>query len=353
MSSYLVLVANAGDSTVTSFALTVPDENAADAAQPALVPLASSAVGQGCSTFAIDEQRNLVYASAKGDAQGVDVFRLDRERGTLSKIGHTGTDGSMTYLTLARQGRTLVGASYGGGYAATFALDGEGGIEPESSLVRWPNAHCVATAEDGRHVYVVSLGADVVAQYALDEQGVLQPLAEPTAGAPQGSGPRHLVFCADEADAYVMTEFSGQVVHYRRDPQTGLLTEQEATAAYDVTRGLQHSRLGADPVEGHLIWGADVHLARGGRWVLASERCESTLASLPVQPDGSLGAVESVIDTEAQPRGFAVTPDGRFAVVTGERSREVALLSVSGDGSLQTVDRQVTGRGANWVRILA
>ena len=47
MASDLVLVANAADATVSTFAL--------DAAGQRLEPLATSAVGRGCSTFVVDE----------------------------------------------------------------------------------------------------------------------------------------------------------------------------------------------------------------------------------------------------------------------------------------------------------
>ena len=62
-----------------------------DAAGQRLEPLATSAVGRGCSTFVVDEDRDLVYAATKGDAdghgQGVDSFRLDRTTGALTPLG--------------------------------------------------------------------------------------------------------------------------------------------------------------------------------------------------------------------------------------------------------------------------
>lgn len=346
MTGELVLVANAGDATVTAFVL--------DAAGQRLEPLATSAVGRGCSTFAVDEERDLVYANTKGEESGegtgIDVFALDRATGTLERVGHRDTDGNLAYLALAHEGRVLTAAAYHAGFAATWCLDGDGGVGPVVDRVEWPNAHCVS-AVDG-HLYVVSLGADVIAQYALDPAGGLRPLDPPVVDAPAGSGPRHLVLDADGSHAYVVTEFSGEVLAFTRDRTTGTLAPAGAAVAHATGRGLSHSRYGADPRAEHLIWGADVHLARGGHLVLASERTESTVASVRLTPEGPAARPVDVLDTEPQPRGFAVSRDGRYAVVAGERSTDVALVAIGADGSLRTLSTTPTGHGANWVRTL-
>lgn len=342
--SELVLVANAADSTVSSFRF--------EPSGPTLERIAVSEVGQGCGTFVIDPDRDLVYAAAKGDPPGIDVFSLDRGTGRLEHLSRTDVDSSMSYLALAQDGTLLVGASYGGGTAQVFPVDGDGNVEEPTAQVSWPNAHCVSVSAGGRGLYVVSLGADVIAQYSLSPAGQLTPVVPPTAEAPAGSGPRHLVLSADEDVAYVMTEFSGEALTLRRDQATGDLTPVAAVSAHAQDRGLSHSELGADPVAGHLIWGADLHLARDGRYLVCSERTESTLVSLPVEQDGLLGESVSLIGTVDQPRGFVVLADGEHAVVAGEGSTDVALVAVAQDGTLSELGRFETGAGANWVRSL-
>ncbi|HCJ50046.1 MAG TPA: 6-phosphogluconolactonase, partial [Microbacterium sp.] len=68
-----------------------------------------------------------------------------------------------------------------------------------------------------------------------------------------------------------------------------------------------------------------------------------------VEADGSLVAPERFTATEPQPRGFAVSPDGRFLVAAGERSTTVSLYSIDGD-ALELRQQAETGGGANWVR---
>ncbi len=333
--SELVLVANAGDGTISTMRLHREPER--------LEPLATSGVGPGCGTFAIDG--DLVYAAYKGDPPGVATLRLDRESGELTEISRRAVESSMSYLSLGHDGAVLLGASYGGGFGMTWPVSPAGEVGEPVSRVDYPNAHCIIAA--GSHAYLVSLGADLIAQYALGMDGTLAPLDPASVAAPAGSGPRHLIL--DGANAYAMTEFSGEAIHFEVGSD-GALARRESVAAVDPSAGLTHSRLGADPVAEHLIWGADLH--RAGPWLLCSERSASTIATLPVE-DGRLGSVVAFAQVPAQPRGFGVTGDGRYVVAVGEKSTVAALLRVGEDGRLTECGSAQVGSGANWVRIIS
>jgi WD40 repeat protein len=67
-------------------------------------------------------------------------------------------------------------------------------------------------------------------------------------------------------------------------------------------------------------WAADIHLSPDGRFLYSSERRSGTLAAFRVDAgDGTLALVGHV-PTEAQPRGFDITPDGRFLVAAAQGS---------------------------------
>ena len=58
--------------------------------------------------------------------------------------------------------------------------------------------------------------------------------------------------------------------------------------------------------------------------------------------------------TEKQPRGFAIDPGGRFVVVSGEKSDTISSYAIDAEtGALKPVGRYPTGKGANWVEIVA
>jgi 6-phosphogluconolactonase len=57
--------------------------------------------------------------------------------------------------------------------------------------------------------------------------------------------------------------------------------------------------------------------------------------------------------TEKQPRGFSIDPAGQFVVVSGEKSDMLSVYSVQAEsGTLKTIGRYPTGKGANWVEIV-
>ena len=338
-----VLIANSDDDTIGTFDL---DEGR-------LVPLAVSALPASCSAFAVDAARRLVYAGVKSisDAKGPAILTLRLgPGGVLTEVARTPWPDPAVYLALTPDGRTLLGASYHGGSGAVWPVE-DGRLGAPASELRFPNLHCVALAPDAASAYFVSLGDDLIAQYGLEAGGVLTPLDPPTVAAPPGSGPRHLVVAPDGANAYLVTEFSGEVIRYARDA-SGRLTAAESVSIVDPDAGLRHSRYGADPRAEHLIWGADLHLALGGRFLLASERTASTLATVELDAEGHLGRVVALRPTESQPRGFGVTPDGRWVVAVGETSDSAALYRVEQNGTLTDAGRVPGGGGANWVRMI-
>lgn len=335
----LAFVANAVDGTVSTFLL---DDGA-------LRRVAVSEIGPGCSAVVVDADRRQVHVAVKGDQPAIVTGRIHRD-GRLEPTSRRDVESSLSYLALTPDGRTLLGASYGGGFGISLPVH-DSGVGDVVSRIAHPNMHSCAVGPDGTTAYFVSLGADLIAQCAL-AGATLTPLDPPTVAAPDGCGPRHLVLTRDGTNMYVMTEFSGEVLHYRRSPD-GTLTLAGQAAASVPGRGLRPSRLGADPVAGHLIWGADLHLSLDGKACWASERSESTLATVPIAADGTPRPAERFTPAERQPRGFAVSPDGRHLLCTGEKSTTVSLFRTEPDGGLVLRQQAETGRGANWVRFMS
>lgn len=347
----LVLVANAADGSISTFRLVADGTGGGTRGGEGdrLERLAVTEGLTGCSTFVVDTERDLVYAGVKGEPAGIVTLALDRSSGTLTERSRLDLPaGGMNYLALARGGSVLLGASYGGGYGVVCPV-ASGSVGEPGARVSYPNLHSVLPSPDGRFAYFVSLGADLIAQYALGDDLALTPLDPPTAAAPTGSGPRHLVIDDEHGAVYVLTEFSAEVLRYRRDRDEGALEFKEATAAFDPAAGLGRGVFGADPLANHYLWGADLHRAGDRLW--ASERAANTLGSLAIADDGSLSPPDRFTVTEQQPRGFGVSADGRYLVAAGEKSTSVSLYRIDGD-ALTLRDRAETGRGANWVRFV-
>jgi 6-phosphogluconolactonase len=57
---------------------------------------------------------------------------------------------------------------------------------------------------------------------------------------------------------------------------------------------------------------------------------------------------------EAQPRGFAIDPTGRYLLVVGQMSHHLSCFELDPDtGQLRLQQRMAVGQGPNWVEILA
>lgn len=304
-------------------------------------------VGVGCSTFAIDGQ--LIYTAVKEPEPAIVTLRLDRDSGSLTELSRRQVADSLGYLSIVK-GRTLLAASYHGGWAASYPVV-DGVVGEPATTVAYRNAHAAVADPAGRNAYIVSLGADVIGQYAIGADSQLIELSEPTVGVNPGTGPRHIVFSADGRSAYVLTEFTGEAIRFDR-LEGGRLQRRERVVAYDTARGLQASALGLDPVAGHLVWGADLALAKKGSWLLCTERRESTVAAVRLEEAGQMAGKVVLTDTEAQPRGLTVGPDGTTVLVVGELSGHASLYRLADNGTMIRQDRIPTGKGPNWVRFV-
>jgi 6-phosphogluconolactonase len=101
------------------------------------------------------------------------------------------------------------------------------------------------------------------------------------------------------------------------------------------------------------IWASDLRLSPDNRFLYAAERTSSTLSFLAVDAaSGKLTRLGSVA-TEKQPRGFAIDPAGKHIVVSGEKSETISVYAIGADGMPAFLDRYPSGKGSNWVEIVA
>ncbi len=309
--------------------------------------LAETHVGVGCNTFAVDVDRSLVYVAVKEPDPAIVTLRLDRNTGRLTETSRRGVDDPLSYLALSDD--VLLGASYHGGWGASWRV-AEGELSEVISRLEHQNLHAAVPDPQGQNAYFVSLGDDLIAQFSIGADGKLTELSPPTVACPPGSGPRHVVVSNDGHNVYLMTEFTGEIIRFDR-ASDGSLSQAESLPAYDRTAGLGRSAYGRDPREEHLIWGADLALVEGEKWLVASERTESTITSLPLDSGGRLTEGAVITPTEEQPRGLTASPDGGRVVVVGERSGSASLYRVD-EGALIELHRVETGLGPNWVRFM-
>jgi 6-phosphogluconolactonase len=292
--------------------------------------------------LAIAPDRRFLYASLRSEPFGAASFRIDRQTGRLALIATAPLPASMPYLATDRGGRFLLSASYQSAVAAVSAIDAEGRIAaaPLQVLHTPPNAHCILTDPSNRFAFVPCLGGDVVQQYRFDAaSGRLAPNTPAEMRTAKGSGPRHVVFHPEGKLAFLVNELDASILSLAFDSEGGVLTPLHTVSA------LPRDFKGKP-------WAADIHPTPDGRFLYASERTSSTLAGFRIGDDGRLAAIGHW-PTEAQPRGFAIDPDGRYLLSVGQVSNSLTVHAIHAEtGALSALKRYPMGANPNWVEIV-
>jgi 6-phosphogluconolactonase len=293
-------------------------------------------------------------------------YSIDQSSGALNLVGTGTLAESYPYIALDRSGRFLLGASYGGNQVGVNPVGADGRVgEPLQVIPTARNAHSIRTDNTNRFVFVPHLGTDQVFQFLFDEKsGWLSANTPPVLQLKQGSGPRHLIVSSDNRFAYLLNELTGMVTTLSLDPNAGTLKELDSVSVLPpdtkLVPGVPRGAVGTPGANqaprntANDIWASDLHLTPNGRLLYAAERTSSTLGAFRVDTaSGKLTYLGST-STEKQPRGFNIDPTGRFVVVSGEQSDTISSYVIDAEtGALKLIGRYPTGKGANWVEIVA
>ncbi len=306
-----------------------------------LAPRQTLACGGIVMPLALRPDQRVLYAALRNEPWRVLAFAVDAHDGRLAPIGEAPLAQSLAHIAVDGSGRWLFGASYGGSLLTMNPLAADGRPQPPCwQQATPPKAHAMRAAPDPRFVYATSLGGDQVLQFAFDAtRGTLSPLDPPAFHGRAGAGARHLAFHPGGRIAFLLNELDATLDVLSIDDQGRL-------AALQTVSFLPPGFVG-EP------WGAELRLTPDARFLYASERRSSTLAGFAVDASGRLAPVGHW-PTQAQPRGFAVTPSGRHLIVAGQLSHAVGVHAIDpASGALTLRHELAVGRNPNWVEAIA
>ena len=326
----------------------------ADSRTGALNLVQRCAVGGVVMPLAVSPDRRFLYASLRSEPYRVVSLAIDARDGTLAITGTAPLPASMAYIATDRSGRFLFSASYGGHLIAVSPIDAGGVVQAAQQVLPTPpNAHAILADPSNRFVYSTSLGGGVVVPWRFDARtGVLTRHAPPQVRARAGGSPRHLVFggpahAAQDRPAgcaYLLNELDATIDVFAFDAERGTLDTMQTIASLP-------SGFSGEP------WAADIHITPDGRFLYTSERRSSTLAAFRVNagPGPDIGRLTLIghVPTEAQPRGFAVSPDGRWLFAVGQLSNRLSRYAIDvNSGELTWCDDCAVGQNPNWVEAI-
>jgi 6-phosphogluconolactonase len=303
----------------------------------------------------VSPDKRFLVAAARTKPYTAYAYAIDRASGALELLGTAPLAESFPYITHDRSGRWLLGASYSAHLVSVNPVGADGRVaEPSQVLPTGRHAHAIIVDRSNRFAFVPHLGTDQVFHFLFDEKsGRLTANTPPLLQLRPGTGPRHLVVAPDNRFVFLLNELTGTVSTL--ELKSGILKEIHAVAALPpgnkLRPGMPRPQQGRDVSAD--IWASDIQLTPDGRFLYAAERTGSTISAFAVNTDSGRPTYLDSIATEKQPRGFRIDPTGRFMVVSGEKSETISSYAIEADGRLCHVGKYPTGRGSNWVEIVA
>jgi 6-phosphogluconolactonase len=311
---------------------------ALDEATGALRLLQQPHLGGQIMPLALAPDGRFLYAARRSAPLAALSLAIDRSDGSLTLQSETPLPASMPSLALDARGRWLLSASYHDGLVAVNGIDADGQVQPTHQvLATGAKTHRLIATPDNRHALACVLGEDQLLRFSFDAHrgrlGAPEQLA-----MPQGSGPRHLALHPQGHRAWVLGELDGSVTTVGLGP--------DGLRVIDVVSAMPPGFVGTP-------WAADLHRHPAGGFLVASERASSTLCLLAIDATQDRLQPRGHWPTQAQPRGFAISPSGRWLLCAGQRSHAVGVHRIDLEaGTLEPVHELPVGGEPNWIELL-
>ncbi|WP_035359541.1 lactonase family protein [Edaphobacter aggregans] len=274
--------------------------------------------------FACDEINNF-----EGQRSGaVSSYSVDRTAAKLTKINEVSAKGpGTTHVGVDHTGRCVFAANYGGGSAASFAVDPAGKLSEAVSFFQYeghgpmqqqkgPHAHRVTVSPDNRYMFVNDLGLDAIHVYHLDSATAkLMPQNPPDWNSEPGAGPRSLMFHPNKKWAYCVNEVGSSVNVLDWDATKGVFTTKQLISTVP---------------EGHQGPSApsDIVMDKQGRFAYVANRIDDFMVSFSISPsDGKLTLMERTSCGGKMPRHIALDPTERWLLVANQTTDNLSVFA--------------------------
>lgn len=272
------------------------------------------------------DNRYLYSVAKKGDQGGLTSFSINAQSAELTFLNSVLSPGpSPCYVSMDSQNRFAFSANYHRGTADSYLINKENGsIQAPVSVMQHhgsgpdprqekPHTHFAGITPDENYLAVAELGSDQLITYKIGMNGELTEVNR--LAIKPGSGPRHIAFHPNQKYAYMMTEFSSEVIALEYNQKNGSFTQHQVI-----------STLPADFKENNQ--GSAIHVSNDGRFVYAGNRGHNSIAVFKIdQESGKLQFVERVSSEGNWPRDFSIDPTGKFIVSSNQESHNLVLYS--------------------------
>jgi 6-phosphogluconolactonase (cycloisomerase 2 family) len=317
-------------------------------------------------------------AQRKAHGQGIEVYRLNGDGGTMTLTDRVGGLVNPSYLILSPEGRFLYASHGDGDYASAFAIDpvtgrahllnqaktgglngarattdrlgrallvanyssGNVSVLPIGKDGRLSDAvqtipltgdpgphrleqtsshpHDVVFDPSGRYVLVPDKGLDRIFIFHFDMgQLRLSPTAQSSIQTRPGAGPRHAVFHPALPFVWVINELDNTIASYRFDARDGRLIPQQIL-----------STLPADFFTSNTA--SEIAISPDGRFLYGSNRGHDSIAIYEIdQTSGQLRALTWHSTQGHGPRFFSILAPSNLLLAANEQSDSIIRFRIN------------------------
>jgi len=297
------------------------------------------------SYLAVSTDERYVYSVGESGKEAVAyAFSFDKKTGKLNLLNVQPTNSpGPCYISTDRAGRFVVTANYSGGSVSVFPLAADGSLQsvakvfefegsgPDANRQTKPYLHCAVFSPDRQYLFAPDLGSDQLHKFTTGNATPFLTKGNPEAYKVEpGSGPRHLTFHPNGQFAYLINELSGKVTVFR---YTNSHLEPVQYIASDTSEGIGGKG------------SADIHVSPDGKFLYASNRANTNnIAIFSINDaDGKLTLVGHQ-PTGQHPRNFIITPNGKYLIAAGMNSNLIQFFEIDKKTGLLKEDtsKQIT-----------
>ena len=307
--------------------------------------------------IAIHPEKKFLYATTPKFGEtgngGVAAFTINDD-GTLTLLNKQSSKGrNPCHVSVDATGKCLLVANYSDGSVAALGIKEDGSLIESKSSHRHegkganpkrqegPHAHSIYPNPDNTFAYAPDLGIEKVMIYKLNPNKATLTSAGHALVPGKEMGPRHMKFSNDGKHAYVLSELSKMITVFRPDSsipgRLAYVTNVSTLNDGAELEGMSCSEVRIHP-EGNYLYAANRDTAKQGRDSIAvfrSQKHKKGFRRIDVVP-----AEVSV------PRNFNIDPSGKWMLVGGQASHDIAIFSLDPKtGKLKFTGRKVAFEG--------
>ena len=258
-----------------------------------------------------DASSKRIFSVLEKDGEGgIGVFDFDGAHAKLDST-YINSQTPPCYVSYDKENDYVYDANY---HQGRVHVQSKGDMERVYDYGAGSHAHFVDLDPKTSDLFVCDLGLDAIHKYRL-----LNEIA--TYKAPEGMGPRHLVFHPSEPIVYVLGELNN-TVQVLRDHEFDFECVQTISTL---------------PNEGIVSSGGAIRISKDGRFVYASNRGHDSIVMYRVKDDFTLELMDFISVEGQHPRDFALSLDEAHLVVGNRDTNNLTLFERDADTGLLTL----------------